>query len=144
MRPVLETASAATPTVEALIGTDRSRRQAGDRAVRPLAVVAELWRDARIGLGDRLGEVAEDVGRVVELDDVLGLLELPPACPGSSSGHDLAVEVAIRLEGQPLVVIVDDGQVADEAGEALCGDLEVCQQAASVVWLRSWKVSARS
>ena len=40
----------------------------------PVAVVGarELGRDRREGLGERVGQVAEDVGRVVELDELVG------------------------------------------------------------------------
>ena len=43
-----------------------------------VVLVVELRRDGRIGLGDRVGHVAEDIGRVVELDELLRRAERPP------------------------------------------------------------------
>ena len=48
-----------------------------------------------IRLGERLGEVAEDVGRVVELDQLVGAVERPPLALGVL-GDDLGPERAGR------------------------------------------------
>ena len=63
-------------------GTDR---QAGLSSsvvsVSAVGVLALIRRDLRVLLGERLGEVAEQVGRVVELDQLLGALEASPTGP---------------------------------------------------------------
>ena len=51
--------------------------------------------DGREGLGERVGEVAEHVGRVVELDDVVATGELAPLAVGVL-GEDLGAEPAGR------------------------------------------------
>ena len=88
----------------------------------------ELRRDRRVGLGQRVGQVAEDVGRVVELDELVGAVERPPLALGIL-GDDLGVERARAGQDQPLVVVVDDDQLADDAAQAGRGALELGQDA---------------
>ena len=78
----------------------------------PFVAPAELGRDGRERLGERVGEVAEDIGRVVELDQLVGAAERPPLVVGVL-GDDLGSEPAGR-QRQPLVVVVDDDHVADD------------------------------
>ena len=59
-------------------------------------------------------------------------------------GHDLRLERAAGLEPQPLVLVVEDHQVAEARREA-CAAVSNCSiRRASESWLRSWNVSARS
>src|SRR6185369_8979606 len=48
------------------------------RAVGGVFRTGELGRDRGICLGERVGEIAKDVGRVVELDELFGAGEAPP------------------------------------------------------------------
>ena len=84
-------------------------------------------RDRRERLGERVGQVAEDVGRVVELDQLVGAAERPPLVLGVL-GDDLGLE-AVGRQRQPLVVVVDDDQVADDRDQAGRGALELLEQA---------------
>ena len=54
--------------------------------------------DRREGLGERVGQVAEDVGRVVELDELVGAREHPPL-PAGILGDDLGAERARSRSG---------------------------------------------
>ena len=73
--------------------------------------------DRRERLGERVGQVAEDVRRVVELDDLLGAHEVPPLAVRVVR-DDLGAEARPGLEEQPLVVVVDDDQVAELVADA--------------------------
>ena len=84
-----------------------------------LLAVGRRLAEAREGLGQGVGQVAEDVGGIVELDDVVGAVELAPACPvsASSSGTTSAANEPVALEREPLVLVVDDDQVAQDGRE---------------------------
>ena len=104
----------------------------------------ELGRDRRERLGERVGQVAEDVGRVVELDDLVGVDEVPPLAVGVV-GDDLAAEAAARTEDEPLVVVVDDDHVAELLGQpGRATSAKSSSRRASARWLRSWNDRARS
>ena len=74
-----------SPRLGASLGRRRPRRRR--RRV-------ELGRDGREGLGERVGQVAEDVGRVVELDELLGARQRPPLAVGVL-GDDLGPELPV-------------------------------------------------
>ena len=100
-----------------LIGwSTRPRPHRRPRPRLPRRLVGGLRRilggHGRERLGERVGEVAEHVGRVVELDELLGAGERPPLAVGVL-GDDLGAEVPLGSSDQPLVVVVDDDQVAD-------------------------------
>ena len=106
-------------------------------------VVGSLRRDRREGLGERVGQVAEDVGRVVELDEVVGAVERPPLAV-VVLGDDLGRGTPVA-ERQPLVVVVDDERSPTTPRQAGRGILELLEQARPRLrWLRSWTSSARS
>jgi hypothetical protein len=65
------------------------------RSAAPASPRRELRRDRRVGLGERVGEVAEDVGRVVVLDELVGRVERPPLV--LLLGEDLGAELARRV-----------------------------------------------
>ena len=97
----------------------------------------ELGRDRRERLGQRVGEVAEDIGRVVELDQLVGAAERPPLVVGVL-GDDLGAEPAGR-QRQPLVVVVDDDHVADDRDQGARRRSRTRRAGcASLRWLRSW------
>ena len=65
--------------------------------------------------------------------------------PAASSGMTSASERAGRGQDQPLVVVVDDDQVADDAGQRRPRRPRTrSRRRASLRWLRSWYSSARS
>ena len=137
-----------------LVGRRRRRRRARPsarrrpRRPRPSSAASrlglEVRRDRREGLGERVGEVAEDVGRVVELDEVVGAGELAPLAL-AVLGQDLGAEAAGGPEHEPLVVVVHDDQVAELARDLAPTPPRTARcRRASLCWLRSWKSSARS
>src|SRR5207247_10461518 len=65
-------------------------------------------------------------GRVVVLDELLGRGERPPLV--LLLGKDLGPELARRGQGQPLVLVVVDDDVADLADEVLRRILELLQE----------------
>ena len=74
-----------------------------------------------------LGQVAEDIGRVVELDQLVGAAESPPLVLGVLGDH-LGAE-AVGRQRQSFVVVVHDDQVADDRDKASRGALELVEQA---------------
>src|SRR3954468_2479166 len=110
---------------ELLVDVERAFR--GGLCGRLVAVPASgagLGDDRRERLRERVGEVAEDVGRVVVLDELVGVLETAPL-PFGVLGLDLGPEVAVRCEQEPLVLVVDDDQVAEPHRQTSCGVLEL-------------------
>ena len=117
----------------------RPRRRRAVRRVR----ARQLRRDRRVGLGERVGQVAEDVGRVVVLDDLIGRRASATRPPPRGGPRPRNSPVAV--ERQPLVVVVDDDQVADRAPSSPAAASSNCSsRRASLRWLRSWYSSARS
>src|SRR5664280_746466 len=73
---------------------------------------------AREGLGQSVRQVAEDIGRVVELHDVVRTVELAPGSGlGLVLGHDLSRECPRGAKRQPLVHVIDDDEVAEDGGK---------------------------
>ena len=99
--------SASSAVLDRVAGLRPRRRR------RRSASSASSGRHRRERLGQRVGQVAEDVGRVVELDELLGAGQGPPL-PVGLLGHDLGAELAGRGQHQPLVVVVDDDQVTEQ------------------------------
>ena len=103
------------------------RRGCGIRTTGAIRGVGELRRDRRIRLGEGIGQIAEDVGRVVELDELIGACEAPPL-PLGLLGNDLGPEFAGRTEYEALVVVVDDHHLPEKV-RCRCGRLlEVVEQ----------------
>ena len=80
--------------------------------------LALLRGNGGVGLGQGVSQIAEDIGRVVELHELVRGPERPPLAV-RILGDDLRAESAERLEGQPLVVVVHDDEIADLGGEGL-------------------------
>jgi hypothetical protein len=80
-----------------------------------LVGLARRLAQAREGFGKGVGQVAEDVGRVVELDDGVRAVELAPGAGlGLVLGDDFGRERAGGLEGEALVVVVDDDEITQD------------------------------
>ena len=141
----LSSASATSSTASAAASSVASRRpRRGALGGGALGALLELGRDARERLGERVGEVAEDVGRVVELDQLVGRRRARATRRSLSSGQDLGPEAAGRAEHEPLVVVVHDDQVAEAVRSAARTPPRTGRAGcASLCWLRSWKSSAR-
>ena len=92
----------------------------------PQRLVVSLVGDARVGLGDRLGEVAEDVRRVVVRGRSRPGLVMSGQ-PPSPSGHDAPAEPT-DAERQLLVLVVDDRQRPDVAEQARRRVLELLDE----------------
>ena len=95
--------------------------------VRLVILVILVRRDVGIEIREAVGQVAEDVGRVVELHQVVRCLEAAPLAVGVLR-HDLAAEDAVPVQAQALVVIVDDDRVADPVGVRPDRVLELLEQ----------------
>jgi len=108
-----------------------ARRPSRERAppVRLVLVgLVELRRDGRVCLRDRVCDVTEDVRRIVELHELLGRRELAPLALVALR-LDLRADLAGAGQGEALVVVVDDDQVAQLLGEAPGRVLELLDQA---------------
>src|SRR6476469_1746799 len=90
-------------------------------------LVIAVGRDGWIGVGDRLREVAEDIGRVVVAHD---LVRARDVLPGRGALRNDPAAKAARTERQVLVVVVDDHERTDHAEQARRRVLEALDQAA--------------
>ena len=95
---------------------------------RAIGALRELRGDAGEGLRERVSEVTEDVGRVVELDQLVRGRQLAPRAV-AVLGEDLRAELAGGAEDEPLVVVVDDDQVAQLVHQPRGRLLELVEQA---------------
>src|SRR5260221_9780800 len=89
-----------------------------------LVVVAVKVRE---GVGQRFGEVAEDIGRVVVADDLVGAGEIVPALFALRDHPSLEAPDAER---EVLVVVVDDDKRADLPEQARGRVLEALDESA--------------
>ena len=68
----------------------------------------------------------------------------PPLARRSPPGSTSARKLPLASSDEPLVLVVDDDQVAEHGRSAAGRGLELLERRASLCWLRSWNSSARS